>query len=225
MGVRAGTGTLNGARPVSCGRTCAMKLSPFSLLAALTALAGCTGNIDGPGAASGGSSGLTPGATSGSAGTSSNPGVVEQGNTSPDGVGWATRFPKLSNAQWEASVTDLFYFAQPTGLSQMFTPEPADGGYDNEAAAGLTVAGDSWVRYQLASEELAKLVAGDAQKLGKLVPASAPSSGVEKARATIADLGLRTYRRPLTTTEVDAVRRPLRQGRRARYDGTPSAAA
>jgi hypothetical protein len=124
--------------------------------------------------------------------------------TTPDGVGWATRFPKLSNAQWEASVQDLFYLDAPTDLSQTFTPEPADGGYDNQAAATQTVAGDAWVRYQNAAEEVAKLVAGDPQKLAKLVPAGAPSDSAGKARATISDLGLRTYRRPLSTAEVDA---------------------
>lgn len=168
----------------------------------VAALAGCTGNIDGNAGASGGGSGLGTGAAPG-AGAGA-PGVVEQGNTSPDGVGWATRFPKLSNAQWEASVADLFYLAEPTGLSQTFTPERADGGYDNEAAATQTISGDSWVRYQQAAEEVAKRVTADAAQLAKLVPAGAPADAAGKARATIVDLGLRTYRRPLTEQEISA---------------------
>jgi hypothetical protein len=132
------------------------------------------------------------------------PGQSPEGVTTPDGVGWATRFPKLSNEQWENTVRDLFYLDAPSGLAESIAPEPADGGYDNEAAAGQTVAGDAWQRYQSAAEALAKLVTDDAAKLAKLVPTSAPASGVERARATITDLGLRTYRRPLTTPELDA---------------------
>ena len=180
-----------------------MKLSSSSLLIGVAMLAGCTGNIEGNGAATGGSAGLPSGAA-GTTGAGAATGVVEQGNTSPDGVGWATRFPKLSNAQWEASVVDLFYLAEPTGLSQTFTPERADGGYDNQAAATQTVSGDAWVRYQQAAEEVAKRVTADASLLAKLVPAGAPADAAGKARATIVDLGLRTYRRPLTEQEVSA---------------------
>lgn len=181
-----------------------MNSSASSLLLAVVVLAGCTGNLEGNGAAPGGSAGLMPGASGSGAGTTSTAGVAEQGNTSPDGVGWATRFPKLSNAQWEASVTDLFYFAQPTGFSQTFTPERADGGYDNESAATQTVSGDAWVRYQQAAEDVAKRVTADAAQLAKLVPAGAPADAAGKARATITDLGLRTYRRPLTDAEISA---------------------
>jgi hypothetical protein len=159
----------------------------------LAVLAGCTGDIIGGAEQAAGPDGLPQ-----------TPGKSPDGVTTPDGVGWATRFPKLSNEQWENTVSDLFYLDAATGLSEAFSPEPADGGYDNEAAAGQTVAGDSWARYQLAAEALAKLVTSDAQKLSKLVPSSAPTSGAERARATIVDLGLRTYRRPLTSAEVDA---------------------
>lgn len=157
----------------------------------LAALAGCTGDITGGPDGAGAGPGMTPGQS-------------PEGVTTPDGVGWATRFPKLSNEQWENSVRDVFYLDAPTGLAESFAPGPADGGYDNQAAAGQTVAGDAWQRYQVAAEALAKLVTDDAQKLAKLVPASAPSSGPDRARATITDLGLRTYRRPLSSSEVDA---------------------
>jgi hypothetical protein len=123
--------------------------------------------------------------------------------TTPDGVGWATRFPKLSNEQWENTVSDLFYLEAATGLHESFLPEPADGGYTNEAAATITIAGDFWTRYQVAAEAVAELVAGNAQNLDKLLPPGAPSTLPERARTTIEALGRRAYRRPLTTLEVD----------------------
>ena len=178
-----------------------MKLPTSRLLLVATLLAGCTAKITGEGAGSEPGSPLDPGKDPT---TSTDPSKVVEGTTTPDGVGWATRFPKLSNAQWEASVRDLFYLDAPTGQSSSFTPEPADGGYDTEAAAGQTVAGDAWARYQLAAEAIATLVTSDAQKLDKLVPASAPSDAPARARSTIVDLGLRTYRRPLTTAEENA---------------------
>ena len=178
-----------------------MKLPTFSWLLVATLLAGCTAKITGDGA------GAEPGASLGPGkdpATTTDPSKMVEGTTTPDGIGWATRFPKLSNEQWEASVRDLLYLDAPTGQSASFTPEPADGGYDTEAAAGQTVAGDAWVRYQLAAEAIAKLVTADTQKLDRLVPTSAPSDAPGRARATIVDLGLRAYRRPLSTSEEDA---------------------
>jgi Protein of unknown function (DUF1592)/Protein of unknown function (DUF1588)/Protein of unknown function (DUF1595)/Protein of unknown function (DUF1587) len=173
------------------------------LLVLTMLMAGCTAKIVGNG--DGSVSGLPSGPGLNPDGTpTTDPSKVVEGTTTPDGVGWVSRFPKLSNAQWEASVQDIFYLEAPTGQSGSFTPEPADGGYENEAAAGQTVAGDAWVRYQLGAEEVAKLVTADAKKLDKLVPSSAPSDAAGRARATIVDLGLRTYRRPLSTPEADA---------------------
>jgi hypothetical protein len=123
--------------------------------------------------------------------------------TTPDGIGWATRFPKLSNEQWENTVSDLFHGALPRGLGESFVAEPADGGYTNEAAATVTVAGDIWTRYQVAAEAVAELVVGDTQTLDELVPPGTPSTLPEKARATIESLGRRAYRRPLTTVEIN----------------------
>jgi Protein of unknown function (DUF1592)/Protein of unknown function (DUF1588)/Protein of unknown function (DUF1595)/Protein of unknown function (DUF1587) len=180
-----------------------MKLPTSRLLVLTMLMAGCTAKIVGNG--DGSVSGLPSGPGLNPDGTpTTDPSKVVEGTTTPDGVGWVSRFPKLSNAQWEASVQDIFYLEAPTGQSGSFTPEPADGGYENEAAAGQTVAGDAWVRYQLGAEEVAKLVTADAKKLDKLVPSSAPSDAAGRARATIVDLGLRTYRRPLSTPEADA---------------------
>ncbi len=172
------------------------RVTRLSSLALLAALSGCTGDIIGE-------TGQTPPGVDPITGQPLQPGQTPEGITTPDGIGWATRFPKLSNEQWENSVRDLFYLDAPTGLSEAFAPEPADGGYNNQAASGQTIAGDSWQRDEFAAEALAKLVTGDAARLARLVPAGAPTSGTERARATIVDLGLRTYRRPLSSAEVD----------------------
>jgi hypothetical protein len=173
----------------------------LALLSAATAGTGCTGTISSSGDDK---AAADPPWTNTPSGGGSTGVVVTPERLTPDGVGWATRFPKLSNAQWENTVSDLFYLATPTGLAESFVVEPADGGYTNEAAATVTIAGDSWTRYQIAAEAVAELVVTNAQNLDKLVPAGTASTLPEKARATIEKLGRRSYRRPLTTVELEA---------------------
>ncbi|HEX3594533.1 MAG TPA: DUF1592 domain-containing protein [Polyangiaceae bacterium] len=124
--------------------------------------------------------------------------------STPDGVGFSTRFPKLSNQQWENSVTDAFYLTTPSGFSSAFVHEPADQGYEAEAAAPLTISGDAWSRYQSAAEQVADLVTKDEAKFAKILPANLPSDGDAKATAAIKAIGRRLYRRPLTSSESDA---------------------
>jgi hypothetical protein len=143
-----------------------------------------------------------PGESGAGGGSSTPPGVGDP--TTPDGVGFSTRFPKLSNQQWENSVTDLFRLSTPTGFSSSFVHEPADQGYEAEAAAPLTVGGDAWARYQTAAEQVADLVTTDDAKFTKILPASLPASGDARATAAIKALGRRIYRRPLTQAESDA---------------------
>src|SRR5690349_21834630 len=120
---------------------------------ALLGAAACTGSITSPGGDSTAAPPTAIGNVDGVAGSTGT--AVAPERTTPDGIGFATRFPKLSNEQWENTVSDLFHLAAPTGISQAFVPEPADGGYTNEAAATVTIAGDFWTRYQLAAEGVA----------------------------------------------------------------------
>lgn len=173
----------------SLGKVCCR----FALMSAAAAAGGCTGTLSSP-------AGDEPTAIEEPGGSG---GSTTPERTTPDGVGWATRFPKLSNEQWENTVTDLFHLEAPTGLAESFVPEPSDGGYTNEAAANATIAGDLWTRYQAAAEAVAELLVSNAQNLEKLVPAGAPTALLERARATIEELGRRAYRRPLTTSEID----------------------
>jgi hypothetical protein len=112
-----------------------------------------------------------------------------------------SRFPRLSHLQWENSVQDLLYLAQPSGLSASFTGDPLGGIFDNNESSLLVTPG-LWADYQTAAEQLSVLVTSDAAKLAKLVPADAPADAAGRAKAFVESFGMRAYRRPLTPTEV-----------------------
>jgi hypothetical protein len=110
----------------------------------------------------------------------------------------ADRFPRLTHAQWEATVQDLFHMGQPPGLSSTFTPDPQLGRFDNNIAR-LTTSSGLWRDYQLAAEAIAGRVVSDPQLYSQLVPDPATAD----ARAFVTSFGLRAFRRPLTDAEVD----------------------
>lgn len=114
-----------------------------------------------------------------------------------------TRFPRLSHAQWENTVRDLFGMTTITGLSSSFTGDPLGGVFDNNEEK-LLVSAPHWQDYQAAAEDVAAQVVGDATLYANIVPASLPSDPTEAARAFIETFGKRAYRRPLTVSEVDA---------------------
>ncbi len=183
-----------------------------ALLAALSE--GCTGAIDtqlgAPGApGAGGAPGASgaPGApgnpNSVTPATSEEPGGVGDAR-SITGVGNSTRIPKLSNAQWENSTQDLLRLTAPSGLSEEFTPEAQDKGYDTIAASTLTVSGDAWARYQTAAEALAQRVTADAAQLAKITPSGSFANDDAKAAAFVTQFGRRAFRRPLSSEEKSA---------------------
>lgn len=171
---------------------------------------GCVGSLDGPA----GSRDCHDCGPDGSEGTvlpldpDEPPGVGDP-NT-PDGVGWSTRFTRLSNVQWEHSVRDLFFFDEGTDYAEGFTQEPRDKGYRNQAAAELTIAGDAWTRYQAAAERVAADVARNSERLSRLLPADV--SEAERARGLVTNLGRRTFRRPLREAEVESYLSLFAQG-------------
>ncbi len=111
-------------------------------------------------------------------------------------AGTADRFPRLSHAQWEATVQDLFKLPQPPGLSSDFTPDPPLGRFDNNIAR-LTLGSGLWRGYQHAAEVIAERVAGDPALLAVVAPDRAADP-----RSIITAFGLRAYRRPLTEKEA-----------------------
>jgi hypothetical protein len=178
-------------------------LTAALLLSALTA--SCTGSIDSTsGPAAPGESGQAPaGPNTVVPGSDQQPGGVGDA-TSTNGVGYSTRVPKLTNLQWENSTQDLLRLAAPSGLSDDFTPEARDKGYDTIAASTLTVSGDAWSRYQSAAEALAQQVTGDAAQLAKITPSGTFANDNAKADAFVTQFGRRAFRRPLSAEEKSA---------------------
>jgi hypothetical protein len=73
-------------------------------------------------------------------------------------AGVAERFPRLTHAQWEATVQDLFHLPQAPGLASTFQPDPPLGRFDNNVAR-LSVTSGLWRDYQRAAETIAERVA------------------------------------------------------------------
>ncbi len=211
---------VRGVSPVS--REWRVRLRALGGVLALGALTGCTGHLDQPlgqavpcegcRAADNASNGA-PGAGDDNLVDSDRP----QGVGDPDsvnGVGWSTRFPRLSNAQWLATVNDLFRVPNlADGLRQELPPLSAAEDYATQAAAELTIAGDAWSRYQSAAEEVVAKVILDDSALARLMPEGAPATGDARASAFIRSFGRRAYRRALSGPEVDAYVRLFKLGR------------
>src|SRR5262249_41242104 len=106
------------------------------------------------------------------------------------------RFPRLSHAQWETTVQDLFQLPAPTGLSESFQPDPPLGRFDNNIAR-LGVTAGLWRDYQRAAETVAEMVAKDPALLAGVVATATDPHDV------VTSFGLRAFRRPLQPAEID----------------------
>ncbi|HEY6876816.1 MAG TPA: DUF1592 domain-containing protein [Polyangiales bacterium] len=181
-------------------RTFLHALAATSLL-----VSACSGEITGPGGgfsleSNNENAGNGPKANPGTDPSTDHPaGVGDPG--SPNGVGWSTRFPKLSNVQWEKSVQQLFYLTDVTGQSDSLVAERADKLYDTISAAQDTISGDAWGRYQTAAENMAEAIVGDSAKLAKITPSGTFADNAAKGSAFIKAFGRRAYRRALTSDE------------------------
>ena len=125
--------------------------------------------------------------------------IIDQNPESPpgiEGIGWVTRFPRLSHVQWENTVRDLLRLAEKPGVADTFTIDPDDARFDNFGER--IVSSNLWTDYQRAAEMIAAEVARDPQALTRIRPQSAPND----ARAFVTELGGRAFRRPLTTEET-----------------------
>jgi hypothetical protein len=112
------------------------------------------------------------------------------------------RFPRLSHAQWERTIVDLFRLDAPTGLSVSFTPDPLGGkAFDNNEAA-LQVTPNLWADYQRAAEELALLVTSDPALLAKIAPSDLPQDPAAKKTAFLETFGKRAFRRPMNADDM-----------------------
>jgi len=125
-------------------------------------------------------------------------------NKDPQGLEDAPRlrFPRLSHAQWESTVQDLFHLDAPTGLSSSFTPDPLGGkAFDNNESS-LQVTPGLWADYQRAAEEIASLITSDPDLLARIAPADLPSDPAAKKAAFIESFGKRAFRRALSKDEL-----------------------
>src|SRR5579859_624134 len=101
-----------------------------------------------------------PGSTTGTTGAGGSGPIT----MTPDGgpgapTSFATsRALRLSNAQWENTVQDLFRLSQPLGLSSAFVADPQIGTFDTYGGV-LVVDANRFVDYQTAAETVAKTVA------------------------------------------------------------------
>lgn len=128
------------------------------------------------------------------------PKVTPQAQTGRHPLPVATRFTRLTHAQWANTVRDLFgtQALHEDGLR----PDPTPNGFlfDNYAAS-QNVDDALWRDYQ----RLAARVADDATRtptvLAKLLPDRAEST-VVRARELIISLGARVHRRPLSARQV-----------------------
>lgn len=186
---------------------------------AATLTLGCTGTIDdgdgrsptspgqpGPGPATPGSPGSpgTPGSP-GSPGSPSTPSTAGPGTpgtpgapgTLPncaEGVPKTSQLPRLTAAQYDATIRDLLAITDIEGAppSSMLAPD-SQGSVDQRA----------WDGYKHAAESIAAKAVVDAGARAKAAPCAA-TGGDEAAcvRQVIRDLGQRAFRRPLTDVEL-----------------------
>jgi hypothetical protein len=111
-----------------------------------------------------------------------------------------SRYPRLSHAQWENTIQDLFELPETHRLSSLFIGDPISGGFDNNSEA-LQVSATLWTDYQRGAEEVAGQVAKPTRRSSPRSPHVDGDSDT-KARAFVTAFGRRAYRRPLTAEEV-----------------------
>ncbi len=97
--------------------------------------------------------------------------VDEQG---VDGIGWSSRYPRLSHAQWENTVRDLLRLPASSGLSATFSLDPDDSRFDT--AGATLISSNLWLDYQRAAETIAEDVTDDPALLSNLVPGASDKS-------------------------------------------------
>jgi len=115
------------------------------------------------------------------------------------------RFYRLTHAQWEHTVRDLFRLEQETGLSEQFRSDPKASGFIfSNNALTLEVDQALWGGYQRGAADVAELVTSDPQITADLFP---PDNGdaAQRRETFVRDFGLRAFRRPLTDAEVQTL--------------------
>jgi len=129
-------------------------------------------------------------------------GLISSDEGDGDDLAEAPRFPRLTNDQWQRTVTDLLYLEEPMELTVALQADPPLGRFDNNIAR-LAFSSGHWRSFQRAAEEVASLASQDDAIVGALSPADFPTELAAQGRALIETLGPRAYRRPLLESEVE----------------------
>jgi hypothetical protein len=116
-----------------------------------------------------------------------------------------SRFRRLTHAEWERTVQDLFLRDQGFGVAAAFRADARPGGYlfDGQSDA-LEVDALLQDNYQVAAAEVARRLAESEELVGALAPEDPELTEDERAEAFIAEFGPRAHRRPLTGAQRDA---------------------
>jgi Protein of unknown function (DUF1592)/Protein of unknown function (DUF1588)/Protein of unknown function (DUF1595)/Protein of unknown function (DUF1587) len=188
-------------------------LRPECCLLHALILSACVGQIGGNGSPSSDNNPSPGSSGSSSPDSGASPGM---GATTGDGgvpavvLSPTSRVARLSHTQLLNTYRDLLGITDVSAADSILTPD-AVVGYDNEGDA-LYVTDLLWANLQQVAELYAHTVATTPTLLANLVPAGAPTDATGKATAFLQAFGLRAYRRPLTTAEVQTYLTLFNQG-------------
>jgi hypothetical protein len=124
------------------------------------------------------------------------------GSAALEGAAPMTRVPRLTHAQWENTVRDLFHLdGPPPGRAQLREDARRGGFLFDTDVARFEVDEALWQGYERAALALAEQVVSDPDLLSQIVP---PDTGDVRARGErfVREFGLRAHRRPLGDDEV-----------------------
>jgi hypothetical protein len=111
----------------------------------------------------------------------------------------SSRMVRLTNQQWENTVTDLLRLAAPLGLSKSFVAAPLLTAFDTNGGV-LAVDSNNREDFQTAAEAIAKQVAHDSKLLLQVAPMAADPA--VRAKTFIQTFGMRAFRRPVTDADT-----------------------
>jgi hypothetical protein len=146
-----------------------------------------------------GDAGTSGSSGSGTGGTSGDPAVA--------GVLPVTRSARLTHAQYQAAMLELFGIEDSPSTS--FAPD-ATNGFEFDNRLDLRVDARLGPQYRTAAESVAARVAGDAALLARIVPCDTTDSGCSDE--FIASFGRRAFRRPLSADETERLTTLFTQG-------------
>jgi len=116
----------------------------------------------------------------------------------------ATRFARLTHAQWNNTVRELFGLPDDMDFTTGLRGDPPVGGFVFDNPGGQLVVDQAlWGGYQRAVAEIA-IYATDPARLPSLVAAAGDDA--TRRDAFLADFGRRVHRRPLTDAELGEYR-------------------